>query len=177
MSTLNLSDAMTDALRRRDWERTRELWAEMESWLSGDVQKYKPTLTADTTDPTLGSNAQQYGMYRVLAGNLVIGWFAIIFGTSGTAQGSGNYYVSLPFKGDILPYGFSTVGSGRLRDASNSYSYLVTMELVAGAKARMIWDKQSAGTGSAVDAVDPFTFSASDELHGSFMYVAKDLVI
>ena len=56
---------------------------------------YTPTLTASTTDPTLGSGSSATGAY-IAAGKLIIGRARIVFGASGTAAGTGNYFVSIP---------------------------------------------------------------------------------
>jgi hypothetical protein len=56
---------------------------------------YTPALTAFTTNPTLGTGSVQYGR-RFQIGKLVVCQFKIKFGTSGTAAGSGLYFVSIP---------------------------------------------------------------------------------
>lgn len=179
MSRLFLANAVTQAIETGDYERVRELWSEMETWLSGELQMFTPTLTATTTDPTLGSNPTQTGQYQVLAGNLVIGWFSIVFGTGMTA-GSGNYEIALPFNRADLTGGNVVLGTGRVYDASVGGSFICTVEGYAAAPTpnivRMVNDTRTT-SGSVISNSTPFTWVATDEIHGNFMYIAEELTI
>jgi hypothetical protein len=58
-------------------------------------ETWTPTLTASTTNPTLGTGSTAAGRYGRV-NKEVYGNAQISFGTSGTNAGSGFYYVSLP---------------------------------------------------------------------------------
>ncbi len=106
------------------------IWNNLVDWLGGVWQAYTPTLTATTTNPTLGTGSSVYGEY-VRVGNAVLCRGTIKFGTAAAAAGSGNYAVSLPVtvldsrdqassvEGDVLMLaagvwtrGFATFGTG-----------------------------------------------------------------
>jgi hypothetical protein len=77
-------------------------------------ESWTPTLTAVTTDPTLGTGSVQEGRFLRM-GPTVFARGYIKFGTSGTAAGSGLYRISLPVDcaTDTLP-----VGDGMIRDVT-----------------------------------------------------------
>lgn len=56
---------------------------------------YAPTLKAVSSDPTLGSGSSAAGSYAIV-GDLVIVRVGFVFGSSGAAAGSGEYYVAAP---------------------------------------------------------------------------------
>lgn len=56
---------------------------------------FTPTLTATTTNPTLGTGGAATGVYVDL-GPFVLGWGNILFGSASTSAGSGNYRIALP---------------------------------------------------------------------------------
>jgi hypothetical protein len=58
---------------------------------------YTPTLTATTTNPTLGTSSSTSGKWCRI-GDFVFATGDIRFGTAGTAAGSGTYQISLPFR-------------------------------------------------------------------------------
>lgn len=60
-----------------------------------DGVTFTPVLSAVTTPPTLGAGAVQTGTYRRVGDSLEV-WEEIVFGTSGTAAGSGTYRLTLP---------------------------------------------------------------------------------
>lgn len=92
-----------------------KLWA----GANGTRQLFVPTLTAGTTNPTMGSSAVRTGWYTYLPGPSVAYTFFIQFGTSGAAAGSGQYFVSLPVNssqplGSAVP----SMGAALVRDSS-----------------------------------------------------------
>jgi hypothetical protein len=60
-----------------------------------DWVTFTPTLTASTTNPTLGSGSVQQGSWRRVGDSIEVEE-SIVFGTSGTNAGSGNYQLPLP---------------------------------------------------------------------------------
>lgn len=76
-------------------------------WLGGDTRSYTPTLTATTTNPTLGSGSSQIGRYTQV-GKLVVGEANVTFGASGVAAGNGVFLISLPTAVD------ASIGTGMI---------------------------------------------------------------
>jgi hypothetical protein len=141
-----------------------------------DEGTYTPTLTASTTNPTLGSGSSAVGWWQRI-GNLIIGGATIRFGTSGAAAGSGNYIVSLPFDADttFMQTGglgiSSAIGDALVRDNSavntgsrQATCYLGTVGDVLLALAN--------GTNQVVTDAVPFTWAASDGISINFVYKA-----
>lgn len=58
-------------------------------------ETWTPVLTASVTNPTLGTGSSQTGRWAQIQ-KIVTGQGKIKFGTAGTANGSGTYFVSLP---------------------------------------------------------------------------------
>ena len=58
-------------------------------------ETWTPTLTASTTNPTLGTGSSQTGRYGRV-NKSVYGQGQISFGTAGVAAGNGFYYISIP---------------------------------------------------------------------------------
>jgi hypothetical protein len=58
---------------------------------------YTATLTAVTTNPTLGSGGSASGRYTLYGGKFCTLRVSVVFGTSGTNAGSGQYLIALPF--------------------------------------------------------------------------------
>lgn len=129
---------------------------------------YIPTLTATTTNPTLGSGSVVDGRYARI-GDTVIGWAQITFGTSGTAAGSGDYRISLP----VTPRneGSAVCGAGFLRDSSTGNKYGRTVNLDAGNQ-WCFMRTDADGTSNAVDHDSPIAWSASDHISIQFVYEA-----
>jgi hypothetical protein len=61
----------------------------------GSWTAFTPTLGAATTAPTLGTGGSATGRYTQI-GKTVIGYGRILFGTAGTAAGTGPYNIALP---------------------------------------------------------------------------------
>jgi hypothetical protein len=138
----------------------------------GAWTSYTPTLTASTTSPTLGSGSIAEGQY-IKIGKLVVGSYLIRFGTSGINTGSGTYRVSLPstiseiITGNQYIYGGgyiydSNAGLGRILNHvySNGLSY-ATLGLL----------ETTTNVFSNVTNSSPWTWAASDEIQGNFMYL------
>lgn len=58
---------------------------------------FTPTLTASTTNPTLGSGSGSIGKFTLRNGIWCDVRFTIKFGSSGAAAGSGQYLIAVPF--------------------------------------------------------------------------------
>lgn len=78
----------------------------------GAWTSWTPTLTATTTNPTLGTGGTVQEGYYMQLGKLVIAWYSIQFGTTGLNVGSGEYRLSLPVAavttGTTVPMGHSS---------------------------------------------------------------------
>ena len=100
-------------------------------WLSQAAAwtTYTPTLTAATTNPTLGAGAYATGRYTQV-GRLVIGKCKIQFGT-GYNAGSGAYWVSLPVTARAVIAGEAgTAGYGFLFNGNtNAYVPIQALQL------------------------------------------------
>jgi hypothetical protein len=77
---------------------------------SGVLQTYTPSLTATTTDPTLGTAGIAEGWYYQIFDQIYTGG-ELRFDTGFTA-GSGTYLVSLPFPAKTLTPPSTTIGKG-----------------------------------------------------------------
>lgn len=107
----------TDTRTYRAWNSTLSAWI---SDSSNTVIAYTPTLTAATSNPTMGTGAIRLGWYSRSQGNLIDYHWWIKFGTSGSAAGSGQYQISLPVTalgvfGTAAP---ESTGNGIIRDDS-----------------------------------------------------------
>lgn len=157
---LSEPEAIRDLLRRvRDVEaRLGRVGA-----IGNDWTDYTPTLTAATTNPTLGTGSSQNGRW-VQVGSLVVVQVSITFGTSGTAAGSGAYYVSLPAAASSTA---PVLGSGDLRDDSTG-SRRVASALVGSSTSVTGLVTDDGQVSSSV----PWTWAASDSLRLSLTYEA-----
>jgi len=130
-----------------------------------DWVDWTPALQAFTTSPTLGSSSVTVGRY-MNAGNLVIGWGLITFGTAGVAAGSGTYFVTLPVAPKSTSY--AVLGTAHLLDNStttNSFSHLWATTWPTAASMRL-----TSGTTANVTNAAPWTWAASDSIRYEFMY-------
>lgn len=127
---------------------------------------YTPTLTAASSDPTLGSGAVQEGLW-IQIGDLGIVNFRIAFGSSGTAAGSGVYRVGLPFTvGASIPtWG---TGTGWIFDSSASDSWVVAYDAVDGQTYATAFLIQST-TFTEVAHNAPFSWGAGDTIAGTII--------
>lgn len=126
---------------------------------------YVPTLTAATTNPTLGSGGSASGRYVLWGGKQCTVRFSIVFGTSGTNAGSGQYLVALPFQAaSNITGGVPNVGSGVIR--------------CAGSVSTVTWFCSSGSTtmaalttaGNNVASAAPGAWGANDYLSATFTY-------
>lgn len=77
----------------------------------GDWQRWTPTLTATTTNPTLGTDATQDGA-EISEGTLIRWKARIVLGTGATA-GTGYYQLPLPYEPDLA---HAVVGAGTIAE-------------------------------------------------------------
>lgn len=128
-------------------------------------ETWTPTLTASTTNPTLGTGSTASGRYGRI-NKTVFGQLFIQFGTAGVAQGSGFYYVSVPITAQATG---PTVGSGYILD--NSASLVRHVISILDTTGRMaLWIDNS--TNYSVTATNPWTWAASDQIRIDFLYEA-----
>ena len=126
---------------------------------------YTPTLTASTTNPTLGTGGSASGRYSQI-GKIVFGYGALIFGTSGVAAGTGTYYVSLPVA--RVSNGEFPMGSIVLRDSSGGFiASIGTLQGLAGDASKAILVVDGA---FAAGAGFPWAWAASDQIWYQFTY-------
>ena len=136
----------------------------------GAFGSFTPTLTASTTNPTLGTGSTSSGRYGQTQ-KTVRGYFDITFGTSGTAAGSGTYNIALPVSASSN-YNGQSIGRATLFDSSGS-SYGIIDIIPTGATAVLRYAATwPFGTLTSVTHAAPWAWSASDYIRGSFMYEA-----
>ena len=142
---------------------------------------YTPTLTASGTDPTLSDDASHTatGAWTQM-GKTVIGWVRIVFGTSGVAAGSGNYYVGLPVAGSTVAVA-EPAGTGYVLDASANFLVETAsagrIAVAAGGGGDdvlvLLRDGGAFLSGTAlVSAAVPWTWADSDQVVINFAYEA-----
>lgn len=109
----------TDTERYVMWNATSGSWRILGQTITGT---YTPTLTAATTNPTLGTGGGQNARFTLWGGNWCTFRGTIAFGTSGTNAGSGQYFIALPFQvNSNITGGVATNGSGVIRCAGTLY--------------------------------------------------------
>lgn len=129
---------------------------------------WTPSLTASTSNPTLGTGSAVSGEYH-RNGRLITVWFQISFGTAGVAAGSGNYQIEgLPFPIAVSALGGGTPGWVRLLDSSASQAYAV---LTRAQTSTQVLLTRTIEPATLVTNAAPFTWAASDSLTGSFTYL------
>lgn len=151
----------------------------IETQLVGAYDAYTPTLTASTTNPTLGSGSSATGYYKRL-GHRVEGYATIQFGSAGVAAGSGYYGLLLP----VEPVNRTrAIGIGYLVDNSDNVRFLVASAAVstplwaANTSKAIIVVSNAAGAGfftgaNPVGAAAPWTWAENDQLLVTFSYEA-----
>ncbi|MFD0902325.1 hypothetical protein [Actinomadura sediminis] len=126
---------------------------------------YTPTLTATSSNPTLGTGSTAQGRY-IRYGRMVTCTAWIRFGTSGVSVGSGFYEISLPVLARTQTVGRRT-GSGYLYDSSNDYQdggCFIDVNVQDRVRLSM--------NGTVVTPTSPMAFGASDELGFTITYEA-----
>ncbi len=125
-------------------------------------ESWTPTLTASTTNPTLGTGNSRTGKYGQVD-TLVYGQGQINFGSSGVAAGSGFYFVSLPIT--ALTSG-QVIGNFQFYDSSSGNVYLGTVISDTTTRGIMYYGAPS----TVVTNSTPFTWAANDFIRYTFQY-------
>lgn len=128
-------------------------------------ETWTPTLTASTTNPTLGTGSTAAGRYGRV-NKTVFGQLTIQFGTSGTNAGVGFYFVSLPIAAQS---GNVVIGQGYAFD--NSASLVRHLTVLTDNTTRVgMWIDNA--TNFALAAGTPWAWGASDVIRFNFEYEA-----
>jgi len=137
---------------------TGSAWVEYGRY--GAWQSWTPTLTASTTNPSLGSGGfyQVTGRYMRL-GSLVIGYALMIAGNTGVSAGSGTYRFPLP----VTPAGANIqIGTG-YTTATSVNGYAGMLRLGSGIQDGELWVNGAAWTAS-----NPITNGTQIRLHFTY---------
>lgn len=131
---------------------------------------YTPVLTANPTNPTLGTGSSATGSWTRF-GRTVIGSARIAFGTGGgAAAGSGIYRITLPTtRQRTSPYDLNTpCGSGTMLDNTGFDRRIVIPHLdsVTDTSVVLLYE---AAVGVVTNAA-PWTWAAGDHIVINFMY-------
>ena len=132
----------------------------------GAWTSFTPSLTATTTNPTLGSAATQSGLYTQI-GKVVIARYRVRFGTSGAAAGSGTYEFSLPITAKEANF---VAGAGWLQDESAGARRLISAFLQSTTALRLVYEAASGYP--AVTEAAPYAWAASDQFIFTVTYEA-----
>ena len=133
----------------------------------GSWTAYTPTLTAVTTNPTLGSTGKIEDGYWTQVGKTVFFNLRLQFGTSGVSTGSGSYTVTLP----VAPLRSYLRIEGYFIDASPTTRYIVHGLTSAGSTAMNIYTQTATpGVMGNVSPTNPVTVAVSDSIHFSGSY-------
>ena len=171
-----VTEGMTAYLKDVDTLTTRggsawENLAQIGAWRS-----WTPTLTASTTNPTLGANSTAAGIY-VKVGRLIVAQFAIQFGTSGTNAGSGFYRINLPVTAAqqfVASAAFHSVGSVRLFNSGPTEIAVVTALLNSTGFIEMQYPATwPSGALTNVGDAAPWAWATSDAMFGLLTYEAN----
>ena len=125
---------------------------------------YTPTLTASTTNPTLGTGSSATGRYGQI-NKIICGQGQINFGTAGVVAGSGFYFVSLPITAQSSG---KVIGQFQFYDSSALAVYLGTVISDTTTRALMYYNNPASVTTNS----QPFTWAASDFIRYTFQYEA-----
>ncbi len=130
----------------------------------GVRQTFTPTLTASTTNPTMGTGSLRVGWYTYLPGPMVNYNFEVLFGSSGAAAGSGTYAISLPVPVASLGSGIVAVGICQLADSSAG--------LFQPSSCFVVSSGTTLGVVGAHPVInnDPWTWANGDYISGSITY-------
>ena len=127
-------------------------------------ETYTPTLTASTTNPTLGSGSTATGRYARI--NKTVFYYAeFAFGTGANA-GSGSYRVSLPI---TALNALNVVGSGWLYDSSANRLETCVVRLGATTYA---WLYATATNTYQTQNAQPWTWAQGDAINFFIVYEA-----
>lgn len=131
------------------------------------VQTYTPTLTAASSNPTLGTGSSATGhFYRI--GQQCTAMFFIKFGSAGVAAGSGLYRISPPLTASSVmgTPAFYRCGSVVFYDSSAPLNYVGAMYFINTGAMEIDLD----GRGTAQTDADPVVPAANDLFSGSVTY-------
>ena len=143
------------------------LTADIMNQIGAAWESYTPALTASVTNPTLGTGSTTQGAYcRINKLVVAVAYFA--FGTSGTAAGSGDYYVSLP----ITSVASSALNRGQawLYDASAATGWGATLQI--STTSTVIMYKATGDATIQIGAANPFAWAANDQIRVQVIYEA-----
>jgi hypothetical protein len=127
-------------------------------------ETWTPTLTASTTNPTLGTGSTATGRYGRV-NKIVHGNAQIQFGTAGVAAGSGNYFVSLP----VTAQANGVIGgTWQAYDSSTLTVYFGSLVLDTTSRVILYYNNPA----SFVTNATPWTWAASDFIRVWFTYEA-----
>jgi hypothetical protein len=127
-------------------------------------ETYTPTLTASTTNPTLGTGSSVSGRYGQV-NKIVCGQGQINFGSAGVVAGSGFYFVSLPITAQSSG---KVIGQFQFYDASASAVYIGTLISDTTTRSLMYYNNPASVTTNAA----PFVWAANDFIRYTFQYEA-----
>lgn len=128
---------------------------------------YTPSLTASTTNPTLGSGSVRNGAWTREGRKVTVNG-NIVFGSSGAGAGSGTYRVSVPVTAKTLTGGYH-MGSAFGNDTSANNGVDGISRIGAGAG----WDKIEMMLNNVlVTNAAPFTWGNSDIISFTITYEA-----
>ena len=128
-------------------------------------ETWVPTLTASTTNPTLGTGSTAAGRYGRIQ-KTVFGNCRIFFGTSGTNAGVGFYFVSLPVTAQASGV---PAGQGWIYDSSTGLVRHVAVALDSTTRVALYLEN---ATNYSVGAGNPWAWAASDQIQFYFEYEA-----
>jgi hypothetical protein len=137
---------------------------------------WTPTLTASSVNPTLGVASSADGIYH-RNGKLITVTFKIVFGSSGTAAGTGNYGIGgLPFSVNTLANvcnGYALAG-----DASTGDNYPFWPLIASSTSLLMLSNVDAAGAAGTtekaglISAAVPVAWTVGDSFQGMFTYIS-----
>lgn len=134
---------------------------------SGAWTAFTPTLTAVTTNPTLGTGGTATGRYNQI-GKLVEAHTIIVFGSASVGAGSGSYRVALP----VSAHANATIlGTGMLFDSSAVQMKHITAIFQSSTTATLYLGDAAAGVYEVTHA-NPWTWAANDQIWIKFSYEA-----
>ena len=131
---------------------------------------YTATVTAATTNPTLGTGSTNAGYYAQI-GKVVTARFKIQFGSSGVAAGSGAYFVALPVAAATAQVGI-TAGNGYGYDSSTASLSAFTAFCDNANRLAFLFNTTLNGAYGVLGAASPWTWAASDYFECAFSYEA-----
>ena len=127
-------------------------------------EAWTPTLTAFTTNPTLGTGSSQTGRYGRV-NKSVYGQGQVTFGTAGVAAGNGIYYISIP----VTAQGSGVLcGTWQAFDSSASSVYFGHLVLDTTSRALLYYNNPA----SVITNAAPWTWAASDFIRVLLNYEA-----